>query len=285
MRICCKRTKIYRVPVDEQVILEEAGVTVKEWQLMQNVEMVKIRGKYKDERKLNITVDGWLVIKNGFRSKKYKVNDIKLIKIGNIGNVDFDYYRTKFKSDQCFYIDFKNAELKRQSFVAPDAPTCRTVVDIIEKITDTINNMSREEKNELWFAKQFDQFDRDGNKAIDEKELKRLFDALGVSKDALGQFKKQNKQKRFTYDETKALYGQLTISKWIKTLFERLAGKADSIDIDAFHAFVKSQGERWSKEEIIEKTGKLIDLSAFSHYLRHCGVITELIKFKIIIIR
>ena len=271
MRSCCKRAKLNRVAVDEQIILEEAGVTVKEWQLMQNVEMMKIRGKYQDGRKLNITVDGWLVVKNGFRSKKYKVNDIKLIKIGNIGNVDFDYYRAKYNSDQCFYIDFKNAELKRQSFVAPDATTCRTVVDIVEKITNTINSMSREEKNELWFAKQFDQFDRDGSKAIDEKELKRLFDSLGVSKDALGEFKKQNKQKRFTYEETKKLYGQLTISKWIKTLFQQLSGKTDSIDIDAFHNFVKSQGEKWTKEEIIEKTGKRIDLSAFSHYLRLLG--------------
>ena len=67
------------------------------------------------------------------RSKSFKVNDIKFIKIGNNGS-DFDYYRKKYEPKQCFYIDFKNAEIKRQSFVAPNESICSSVVEIIEKI-------------------------------------------------------------------------------------------------------------------------------------------------------
>ena len=67
------------------------------------------------------------------RSKFFKVNDIKFIKIGNNG-ADFDYYRKKYEPKQCFYIDFKNAEIKRQSFVAPNEATCSIVVEIIEKL-------------------------------------------------------------------------------------------------------------------------------------------------------
>ena len=123
--------------------------------------------------------------------------------------------------------------------------------------------MTTEEKNELWFAKQFDEFDRNGDRTIDQKELKRLFDKLGVSKDFVKKFKPVSRT-HFSYDETKILYSQLTISDWIKELFDKLASKSDAIDLETFFNFVsETQGKlsrrRWInvsfRREMVERRG------------------------------
>ena len=52
------------------------------------------------------------------------------------------------------------------------------------------------------------------------------------------------------------------------TLFDQLSGQSDTIETEDFASFVETQGEKWTKNEIIEKMGKRIDLSSFSNYLR-----------------
>ena len=103
--------------------------------------------------------------------------------------------------------------------------------------------MTIEEKNELWFAKQFDEFDRNGDRTIDQKELNRLFDKLGVSKDSVKKFKPVSRT-HFSYEETKILYSQLTVSDWIKEIFNEMATESGDIDLETFHKFVsETQGK------------------------------------------